>query len=366
MSSSTNGPQRATPVIISESGLYQFQVTPDAKGVAVESQPPSLGSTPRPRVANTPVAPARRVMTCLDGSPASECVLPLSAFIATSLDAELTLIHVMPAPHGAEPMAFDVLDWEISRREAELYLQHKSAELQSTCGITPVRTELAQGRPSARVLSMEFELLPELTILCRRGAGGVGAHDLGATAQQVLDGARGSVLLVPAGSTPIVPPKRILVALDGSSRAESVFSMVQAISHDAEIILVHVVNDPRATSILSDAEDIKLAQLLASRMETCGGAYLGALKERLAPTMPRIKPCIVRSADTQATLLEIARTEHADMIVLTAHGITCNTERSLGSVATHILHYATLPVLVVQDLPKAAPQRERHEGWGAH
>jgi nucleotide-binding universal stress UspA family protein len=54
------------------------------------------------------------------------------------------------------------------------------------------------------------------------------------------------------------------------------------------------------------------------------------------------------------------------MIVLSAHGTTCNSERSLGSVATHTLVHAVLPVLVVQDLPAPTTTRDRREAWVAH
>ena len=339
--------------MINESGLFQFRL--DAQ------------KTP-----STPPASARkRVMTCLDGSALAECVLPLSSFMASALDAELTLLHVIPAPENSEPLAFDVLDWEISRRESEEYLTRKHAELTAHGGLATeqLRHELTQGRPAARLLAVEQELTPSLTVLCRRGAGSSPHGGLGATAQQVVGGVRGSVLLVPAGMTPVVPPKRIMIALDGSFRAESVFPMAQAIAArvaDAELILVHVVTEPCATGVLSDPEDMKMATLLASHMEVSGASYLHALTERLSSTLPRIKSCVVRHADIRAALLDTARSEKADMIILSAHGSVCNAEHSFGSVAAHVLQYASIPVLAVQDLPgPPSSLRERRDGWTA-
>jgi len=76
--------------------------------------------------------------------------------------------------------------------------------------------------------------------------------------------------------------------------------------------------------------------------------------------LPRIKTCVVRHADIRAALLDTARTEKIDMIVLSAHGATCNMEHSFGSVTAHALAYAALPVLVVQDLatpPTVEPRK---------
>jgi nucleotide-binding universal stress UspA family protein len=352
----------------SSGGLFPFRLNqssaplPPPHSSLVEQPLAPVPSSVRPSV--PPVLRRNRVMACLDGSALAECALPLAAFVTRALDGELTLLHVIPSPAGAEPMAFDVLDWEISRREAEQYLEGMRTRLSAQQGIKldDVRTELGQGRPAARMLSFEQEIEPELTVLCRRGAGGAGSFDLGATAQQMVGGVKGSVLLVPTGMTPAVPPKRILVALDGSFRAESVFPMVQALAHlgDAEVVLLHVVAEPRVTGVLSEPDDIKMAKDLAARLEVGGLAYLSALKERLSSVLPRIKIVVVRRTDTRAALLDLARTEEADMIVLSAHGTTCNSERSLGSVATHTLVHAVLPPLPGAPGPHEWPPHRLH------
>jgi nucleotide-binding universal stress UspA family protein len=299
----------------------------------------------------------RQVMVCLDRSVHAEICVPYAGFMARALHAELTILHVLPCQSEADPSAFDVLGWEISRREAEQYLAQVREDLEnSEMGPAAIHTQLAQGQPAERVLALERELHPELTVLSRRGEGGLASWNLGGTAQRVVMNASGSVLLLPSTGASVVPPHRILVPLDGSQRAESVLPLVleAARLQDAEVILVHVVSEPRRSGVLADGEDLRLARTLAARLEVGGQAYLSGVRERLLRVLPHVKVRVIRSGDTREALLDAARDEHADLIVLSAHGTTCNAAHPFGSVTAHALAHATLPVLVVQDLPGTA------------
>src|SRR4051812_49123548 len=155
----------------------------------------SISQTLRSGISPT-TKPSRRVMACLDRSARAEVCAPYAGFMARALRAELTLLHVVPAQGGADPSAFDVLGWEVSRREAEQYLNGARAQLEgSALAPDSVRTELTQGLPAERVLTLERELAPEITVLARgsRGGGRIG-WSLGATAQQVIMNSAGSVL----------------------------------------------------------------------------------------------------------------------------------------------------------------------------
>lgn len=305
----------------------------------------------------------RRVLVCLDRSALSEACLPYAGFMARVLGADLTLLHVMPSPNEVEAGAFDVLGWEISRREAEQYLAHLQAELTAR-GVPPMRIhiELAQGQPASRVLSLERESHADLLVLSRHGEGGRAVWSLGATAQRVLMNATGSLLIVPTeGLAQVVPPQRILVPLDGSSRAESVLPLVleAATAQQAEVILVHVVTEPRPSGVFNDAGDLRLARTLATHLERGAEAYLAGVRERLLHVLPRVKVQVLRRSDTREAVLGAARDESVDLLVLSAHGATCNAAHPFGSVTAHALAYAALPLLVVQDLPSDRPRSER-------
>jgi nucleotide-binding universal stress UspA family protein len=295
-----------------------------------------------------------RILVCLDRSRLSEVCLPYAVSIARTFGSELTLMHVMPSySEHAGRQATDALGWEISRQEARAYLERHEQETTRTLG-RAVEVRLEQGHPAERIVGLARELGADLTVLGSHGEGGVTAWNLGSTVQQVLAVTRGSVLIAHASSTApeVQIPKRILIPLDGSLRTESVLPTAARIAtmFGAELLLVHVVQEPVASSVLWADEDLELAKELATRLQSRAKRYLDGVRDRLAP-VPSARTLVVRHPNERQCLLELAEQEHADLIVLSAHGVACDPARPFGSVTAHLLTHAVVPVLVLQDVP---------------
>ena len=64
----------------------------------------------------------RRILVCVDNSPSSGACLRHAAAISRSLGSAITILHVLEAPHERSVHATDVLDWELSRQEANAHL----------------------------------------------------------------------------------------------------------------------------------------------------------------------------------------------------------------------------------------------------
>ena len=144
-----------------------------------------------------------------------------------------------------------------------------------------------------------------------------------------------------------------MVALDGSLRTECVLPSVVHLSrtHRASVLLVHVVSEPEGTSMLSSSDDLALARSLVSKLEAAGERYLSRLRNQLLSEVSRVETLVFKRSDQRRALLEVARDERVDLLVLAAHGATCDAEDPFGSVALHALGHAGLPLLVLQDLP---------------
>ena len=217
-----------------------------------------------------------------------------------------------------------------------------------------VETRLEQGHPAERITAVARELEADLTVLGRQGERGVAASNLGSTLLQVLAVARGSVLITRSSSedTADVSPKRILVPLDASLRAESVLPTAVRIAraHDAELLLVFVVQEPVPTAVLRAPEDLEVARELATRLEVSGKRYLEGLRDQLVREGATARTLVLRSADGRQSLLELSQREQSDLIVLSAHGSTCNPGLTFGSVTAHLLAHSLVSLLVIQDL----------------
>jgi nucleotide-binding universal stress UspA family protein len=277
--------------------------------------------------------------------------------ISRSLGSAITLLYVMqPRSEHSGLHATDVLDWEISSQEATAYLERLQREVTDSSE-RRVDVRLEQGHPAERITAVAREIGADITVLGSHGERGVTAWTMGSTALQVLAVTRGSVLVVRASSRPATDPspKRILVPLDGSLRSESVLPTAVRIAgdHGAELLLAFVVVEPAPTAVLRAPEDLGVARELAARLERAGTRYLEGLRGQLERDGAAVRTFVLRGADEKQALLDLSIKERCDLIVLSAHGSTCNPSLTSGSVAAHLLTLSTIPLLVVQDLRDA-------------
>jgi nucleotide-binding universal stress UspA family protein len=103
--------------------------------------------------------------------------------------------------------------------------------------------------------------------------------------------------------------------------------------------------------MLSSPDDLALARALVSKLEAAGERYLARLRNQLLSEISQVETLVVKRTDQHRALLEVARERRVDLLVLAAHGVTCDASDAFGSVAVHALAHAGLPLLVLQDLP---------------
>ena len=266
------------------------------------STPPRIGAGPH----------TFRMLVCLDRSPCSEACLPYAVSLATTFGSDITLVHVMQPRNGHGDRTPRTRWAGRSRGKKRAHTSSGSDRrprkrwgAPSTSGSSKVI------RPSASS-ALARELGADLTVLGSHGEGGVTAWNLGSTVQQVLAMTRGSVFI--AHSSPAAPsvalPKRILVPLDGSLRTESVLPTAARIAraYGAEILLVHVVQAPIASSVLRAGAELELAH----------GPRRAARIQRQA--VPAESP---RSARTRSP-----RGAHAGRSTCRTSGSACSRSRS--------------------------------------
>ncbi len=304
-----------------------------------------------------------RILVCLDRSASAELCVPFAVSLAKTFDSNLTLVHVMqPQRENPARSASDPLAWEFSRQEAQAYLDRLQGELTEKLGFS-VEARLEQGRPAERIADLAKELGAGLTVLGSHGEGAAPLWNLGSTAQQVLTQLQGSVFVArsSAGGGPSPIPHRILVPLDGSRRSESVLPTAARLAqvHGAKLLLVNVVQEPLPTALLSAAEDMLLAQSLASRLESSALRYLTLLKEQLGREGTTVEVFVMRHVNERQCLLELSERESADLIILSAHGSACSSAGSFGSVTNYLLNHSLVPLMVLQDLPEAGTRRSK-------
>lgn len=143
--------------------------------------------------------------------------------------------------------------------------------------------------------------------------------------------------------------KRILVPLDGSTRAERALLIAARVAHatGGSVILTRVVTtsiefwpslvpQPTLAQGAIDAELDSAKEYLAAVAAT--DALAGIPVETVALFGP-----------SAPTILSVARSYQADFIVLCSHGYTGMKRWVIGSVAQKVAQHATVPVFVLRE-----------------
>lgn len=307
-------------------------------------------------------SPSRsHVLVCLDRSPLAESILPHAFALARSCGARVTLLHVLEPDRRSEAAPVDPLAWEIHTAEGRRYVDALAARYRTPD--LPIDSVVIQGQAAEQIRAWGASHRVDFTVLCTHGESGYTEWSLASTAQKLIEGIPGSVLLIPASSLAPVPTSsygRVLVPLDGSAHAESVLPLATRIAkmQGAELILAHVVPVPELTRIgpLS-AEDLDLEKRLVRRNEAVGRGYLERLRTRLAETGLATRTVLARNTDARGELVHMVERERVDLVVLSAHGSSGRIDEPCGSVAAHLLAHRTTPVLVVRERRRAGARR---------
>ena len=301
------------------------------------------------------------ILVPLDGSQLAECVLPHTVAIACSFDAEITLLRMLEKNQaGVSAQLFDLLNWQINKTKAVLYLETIKARLQ-TSGLR-ARTTVLEGLVAEGITEYTQNQGVKLIVLSSHGRHGLTQWGISSITQKIILSAQTSLLIVRAHQqhtqagesleTPIY--QRILVPLDGSQRAENVLPIITQLahSHKSQIHLVHVVQTPEmARQMPPVREDIDLSTQVVTRNREEGGRYLEQVKSRSYLEGIAVQTHLITSDNAAVALHQLEEQEHIDMVTLSAHGYSGKHQWPYGSVVNNFILYGKVPLLIVQDLP---------------
>jgi len=138
--------------------------------------------------------------------------------------------------------------------------------------------------------------------------------------------------------------KRLLVPLDGSDLAEKALAYLPCFSdkEQTQILLLGVLDTMRYATVSLGYVPMNLNEL-SSNYET----YLQGAVKRLRGQGYQVTTELVEG-DAAECILEMAKTSHADLIVMATHGRSGVLRWTMGSVAERVMQEAPLPVLLVR------------------
>ena len=142
--------------------------------------------------------------------------------------------------------------------------------------------------------------------------------------------------------------KKILVPLDGSTRAEAIMTHVEELAscYGATVVLLQIVEPVIAYTSPYDAYPELNMDQVQQRTEDVEG-YLAGWEEKLGElniesvTRTEHGPVVL-------TILNVASEEEVDLIAMASHGRTGLSRVFYGSVAAGVLHRVDRPLLLVR------------------
>lgn len=143
--------------------------------------------------------------------------------------------------------------------------------------------------------------------------------------------------------------KRILVPLDGATRAERAITVAARLARasNGTVILLQVVTSPidyggylAQTPLLTESMIETYLDEANSYLETI------AKSDNLAGVNTKVE---VMFGTPAQDIFAVVQSRRADLIVMSSHGRTGFTRWALGSVAHKVVHHSPVPVLVLRD-----------------
>lgn len=294
----------------------------------------------------------KHLLVPLDGSRLAEAALPAAAYLARTLGASVTLIHIIERDVSGEIHGERHLT---TPDEACSYLEEvaERAFPEGTRVERHVHTVGTADLPQS-ILDHVEELAPDLIVMCTHGSGGLRGFLFGSIAQQVIARGNTPVLLIrpeESAGRGSFACRRLLVPLDGNAEHEQGLPVAADLARacGADLSLLFVVPTPGTLSGQEAATGVLLPNAMRAVLDLAqqdAAQYLVRHANALQSTGLTVKAAICRG-DPAAAITDGAAAVDADVIVLGTHGKAGMDAFWAGSIGPKISGRGKLPLLLV-------------------
>lgn len=284
----------------------------------------------------------RRILCPIDFSESSRHALDHAVAIARWYGGTITALHALhPIPYTDPLMAgaivFTPEDLDRAARDLAEFVGQE-------IGTTPVETAIVQGAAASVILDQARSLPADLIVLGTHGRSGFERFMLGSVTERVLRKAPCPVVTVPprmADAVAVGPVvfSQILCGVDFSPASLKALAYAGSLAAEsgAHLTVVHVV-EPRPVY-----EPVTMGGGLLNVEAAATEAATARLQE-IAPRDPRVTQ-VVTTGKPYRALLDRARDDRSDLVVIGVHGSLTERIGFFGSTTNHIVRESTCPVL---------------------
>jgi nucleotide-binding universal stress UspA family protein len=281
-----------------------------------------------------------KVLACIDDSRYAESVCDYAAWSALRLAIPLSLIHVLEEPQtpgvrnlsgsigfGAQEALLEelaALDAQRARLAMEQgkYMLTASRERVERLGVTDVETRQRHGELVTTLA--ELEAVTRMLVAGKRGADTASAHGhIGGHLEQIIRALHKPVLIA---QQLFAPPKKIMMAFDGSATTRKGVEMIAA-SPLFRGIPCHLVM--AGADIDSSREQLSQAQ------KVLHDAGFEA-------------PGVIIAGEPETALSNYQQQENIDLLVMGAYGHSRIRHLIIGSTTTAMIRRTTVSLMILR------------------
>jgi nucleotide-binding universal stress UspA family protein len=299
----------------------------------------------------------RTLMVPLDGSAFAERALPLAVNIARRAGANLQIVHVrsIPADQDLRDRSTPdhlVRDFQVALNSHKAsYLERVADRLRRESAVS-VTSRIVDSSDVVGALC-EAAVDADLLVVAAHGKGAIRRWMYGSTVRQLVGKLSVPAIVVGSDGSFSTPPpqqlRRVLVALDGSRRAERALGPALALGDvtNAESILLRAVPLSTALGALAYRSGTGEWHNTPGRMHlAAAGRYLRRLTHRVKQHSNVVDSRVVLSHKSIArTIAANAEAFNADLVAIATRKDATNRRRA--SVAERLVQFASMPVLIV-------------------
>jgi nucleotide-binding universal stress UspA family protein len=279
----------------------------------------------------------RKILVAIDGSESSKHALRESFKLASDEKCWITVVSVIPSYEGDLGAMWINNVKEAMAKPCKLALSE--AENIAKKERVLIKTVCEEGEIYERIVDLADAENSDLIVMGRKGTAGLQRTLVGSVTARVIGHSQRDVLVVPNDTS--IGWKSILFATDGSKFSEAAtdkaIDFAKSYGSELDVITVVDVTEEfmaRAPGALEDL--VKKAKSMVEDVK------------KKADSKGIKAESIVREGDAYKAIINIAKKQKVNAIIMGSHGRTGLKRLLMGSVTERVIGHAPCPVLVVK------------------
>lgn len=273
------------------------------------------------------ICPARweKLLVCTDGSLEAQGAVAQTLALAQPCGSTVYAVQVLEISPEVEAVAPDLR----GRLEKEIRTQMAAIQGEADKMGVPLAPRIRHHSSPLAVILEEIETIqPNLVIMGRSGRTGLARLLMGSVTARVIGHSPVNVLVVPQDAT--LAFHRILIAADGSPFGAAAWKEALSLTIQGQVSLF-------AVAVAQEEGNLQEAEKIVGQMRAEAGVQ-GVSITTIIPQGQAVADAIV----------QVARRQRADLIILGSHGRTGLSRLLMGSVTERVIGQAPCPVMVVK------------------